>query len=494
MLTGRDLMSCRFLYLFRTQMTKQQWQEVFPLLVKHLASENYVLHTYAAIVIDRALALFDDAQTPYIPSATLSREAKQILQRLLSLVERDPTPEKVQENEFLLRCVMRVMLSLRQDIAPYVDFLLTHFVNITRVIRHNPSNPRFYYFLFESIGALIRYGGPSNQEKLERTLYTPFSELLQGDIQEFIPYVFQLFAALLEANPSASLSEYYQSLIPAVLTPVLWESKGNSPALARLLSSLIARGPDTIIANSQLESTLGIFQKLISSKSNDIHGFDLLETLITSLPPEALAPYWPQIFTLLLTRLSNSRTESFALRFCRLYHLMSARLEQGLGADAVKGIVDTIQAGLFRQIYPSVILADTPKLVRPLDRKTAVVSFTKTLGDSEAFATEFAVGWGRTCESLLNLMVNPPVPPKGDDLVLPVEGDVDELSFGVGFTPLNTCKRTPRDPFADIADLKSWMGTYLGQADARHGGRVQKFIVERLSEQTKAALLAYMQG
>jgi len=100
-----------------------------------------------------------------------------------------------------------------------------------------------------------------------------------------MPYVFQLFAALLEANRSATLPDYYQNLIAPILMPVMWESKGNVPALVRLLSAIIPRGSQFIIQNNQIEPVLGIFQKLISTKANESYGFDLLETVVASFPP-----------------------------------------------------------------------------------------------------------------------------------------------------------------------------------------------------------------
>lgn len=100
-----------------------------------------------------------------------------------------------------------------------------------------------------------------------------------------MPYVFQLFAALLEANPSATLPNYYQNLIAPVLMPVMWDSKGNIPALVRLLSSIIPRGSQSIIQNNQVEPILGIFQKLLSTKANESHGFDLLESVVAGFPP-----------------------------------------------------------------------------------------------------------------------------------------------------------------------------------------------------------------
>lgn len=100
-----------------------------------------------------------------------------------------------------------------------------------------------------------------------------------------MPYVFQLFAALLEANPSATLPGYYQELIAPILMPVMWESRGNIPALVRLLSSIIPRGSQYIIEHNQIEPILGIFQKLVSTKANEGYGFDLLETVVATFPP-----------------------------------------------------------------------------------------------------------------------------------------------------------------------------------------------------------------
>lgn len=97
--------------------------------------------------------------------------------------------------------------------------------------------------------------------------------------------MFQLFAALLEANPSGSLSEYYTALIPPILTPDLWTSKGNVPALVRLLSAIIHRGASYIAGNNQLETLLGVFSNLVSTKINEVYGFELLECIVANFPP-----------------------------------------------------------------------------------------------------------------------------------------------------------------------------------------------------------------
>ncbi|KAL1987176.1 hypothetical protein VTN96DRAFT_4782 [Rasamsonia emersonii] len=481
----------KYLYLFRSIITKQQWQEVFPLLVKHLGSSNYVVYSYAAIAVERVLNLSDGQGQPVIAPSAITPLAKELLEHLFQLIEKDPSPPKVQENEFLMRCVMRVLIVIRENVVPHTDIVLQHLIKITQIISGNPSNPRFYYYHFEALGAFIRFAAPTNPEKLEQALYTPFAAVLQADVQEFMPYIFQLFAALLEANPSATLPDYYQNLIAPILMPVMWESRGNVPALVRLLCSIIPRGTQYIMQNNQVEPILGIFQKLVSTKANESYGFDLLETVVENFPPNTLEKYFISIMQIILTRLQNSKTENLTLRFVRFYHFISAHDEKGYSADFFIQVTEKVQADLFTPIYLNIILPESQKLARPLDRKTAVLSFTKTLANSEAFANRYKKGWGYTCEALLKLLELPPLPAAKDDII--ADHDVDDMAFGVGFTQLSTVRPRPKDPWPETgADLKVWVGKYLKEADTKHGGRISGFVQERLSDEAKRVLGSYM--
>jgi exportin-2 (importin alpha re-exporter) len=333
----------KFIYVFRSQFDLRLWHAAFPLLVQHLNSSNYLIYTYAAIAVERALYLSTEDKQPIIPQADVVAFSKDLLTHLFKLIEKSSAPEKVQENEFLMRCVMRVLIVIKEGLLPIVDLVLRNLINITMVIRHNPSNPRFYYYHFEAIGALIHYAGPSESNKLEKALFDPFMGVLQNDVQEFMPYVFQLFAALLETNSSGVLPDSYAALIPPIIQPPLYELKGNVPALIRLLSAIMTRGTDTIISNNQLEPILGIFQKLLSTKTHETQGFELVEAVISSFPVQTLQPYFGAMVQIMLTRLSQSKTENFSLRFVRFYHFVSARDDKGLGTDFFINITDHIQ-------------------------------------------------------------------------------------------------------------------------------------------------------
>ena len=146
----------KYLYVFRSQMTKEQWHAAFPLLVRHLGSNNYVVYTYAAIAIERILYMTNEARQPLFSEEDILPVSGNLSERLFQLIEKESAPEKVQENEFLMRCVMRVLIVIRDGVLRMLDNVLNHLIKITNIIEKNPSNPRFYYYHFEAIGALIR--------------------------------------------------------------------------------------------------------------------------------------------------------------------------------------------------------------------------------------------------------------------------------------------------------------------------------------------------
>ena len=60
---------------------------------------------------------------------------------------------------------------------------------------------------------------------------------------------------------------------------------------------------------------------------------------------EALQPYLNDFFVLLLTRLTQSKTEKFSQAFIRTIMLPIAISKPGLGADEIYGHVESLQAG-----------------------------------------------------------------------------------------------------------------------------------------------------
>ena len=193
----------KYLYTFRSQMNREQWSAAFPLLVRHLGSPNYVVYSYTAIAVERVLALVDENHQPVVDKEMVIPLAKDLLEHLFRLIERNTSPDKtkaateIQENEFLMRCLMRVLIVIREGLLPLTDVLLKHFVEIINLVYLNPSNPRFCYYLFEAVGAVIksasshrskylltssRFAGHGHSTVLADTLYHPFVAILDSDI------------------------------------------------------------------------------------------------------------------------------------------------------------------------------------------------------------------------------------------------------------------------------------------------------------------------
>lgn len=145
----------KFLHTFRNQLTKEQLLSVLPLLITHLSSVNYVVSTYAATTIERILFIRVNGQAQF-SQADVRPFAQDILTALFGRIEAGQTPEKMAENDYLMRCVMRVILTARQSLTPVYSVVLQHLVGIVGEISKNPSNPKFNQYTFEAVSALIR--------------------------------------------------------------------------------------------------------------------------------------------------------------------------------------------------------------------------------------------------------------------------------------------------------------------------------------------------
>ena len=191
----------KYLYIFRSQITPEQWRDAFPLLVKQLGSTEYVVYTYAAIALERTMALNNSSKQPVIDRVAVEKLAPQLLQHLFGLIQTDLQPARLQENEFLMRCIMRVLIVIKEGVVPITGEVLPHLIKIIEISGQNPSNPRFCYYLFEAAGAFIRYVlalniccissmlnicrfvAPAQPGELEMEFYGPLATILQNDIQ-----------------------------------------------------------------------------------------------------------------------------------------------------------------------------------------------------------------------------------------------------------------------------------------------------------------------
>ncbi|CCH46767.1 Exportin-2 [Wickerhamomyces ciferrii] len=440
----------KYIFIFRNQLTKEQLLESFPILTKHLHSKEFVEYTYSAITIERILSLRDDSnKKPMFNKSDIEPIVQDLLSNVFRLIlQNSSTPEKLAENEFLMKTVMRVLIIAEDTISSYSGDILEQLLSIVSIISKNPSNPKFSHFTFESISVLIKNNYLQNYSKFLEIVLPTLLNILGNDVQEFVPYTFQIFAFLLEVKPnSIPLPETYKQLVQPLLSPSVWEFKGNIPAVTRLLQAIITADSNVF---TELTPLLGVFQKLIASKLNENYGFDLLETIILKFDDSKIQSYTKQIAILLLQRLQNSRTEKYVKKLIGLI----SKLTIIKNNDYAINFIEQVQPGIFGTIYEQFLLPSVLNIGNLLDKKIVIVGLTNLISSPILISGNYSKLLIPTFQILIKIITSESIFNIKGDHEETIDLELEEItSFGSNFSRLSTISSKPFDPLPQINNI-----------------------------------------
>lgn len=277
----------RFISDFRSQLDKEQHLlPAFVLIQHHLASHHLVVHTFAASAIDKILSVRKQGQLLFSPT-DIRHVVDPIITTIIKVLQQHKSSaQKVSENEFLIKALLRTLSVAQPEVLlPILETPLECITNLISLVAVSPSNPIFNHNLFECAAAIIRQCGavPQAATHIESTLLPVLQQILQNNVTEFIHYVFQILAVMLEAGSLPAISTTIQSLITPTLQPALWMSSENIPALTRFLQAVIGKDGAFFVRNNMLPQVLGIFQTLLGSKVHEASAFALACSLIQSI-------------------------------------------------------------------------------------------------------------------------------------------------------------------------------------------------------------------
>lgn len=489
--------SIKYIMTFRNQLTKDQLVTTIPLLVEHLKNPNVVVFTYAAITVDRLFSMTSFTDSMYAPvfnKHDIEPYANDLLTNLFTLILSNQAPEKLSENEFLIKTVMRV-LNTAEDLIEdnFKITIMEQLLKVLGIISKNPSNPRFTHYIFESLGLVIKFGARENDAKVQSYITLTMPSLLQilgEDVQEFIPYTFQILAFLLESLlPTAPLPNDYKALVRPLLSPSVWELRGNVPGVTRLLNAIIAHDSSAIASSSEdLLPLLGVFQKLIASRANDSYGFEILETILLHIPLNIVSVHLSQVAVLLLTRLKTSRTDKFIKKFVLflmslccipLNDELNANTKGQINAAFVVNFIESVQLGVFQQINHSFILPTTEDFANLQDKKISALGLAQ-LVTSEPFTqgpfTQLLIPTTeQLCKNLsllqgilkgTNAVENTITGAANTTSVAINEMDLESAAYGSSYSTLVCIRRKPFDPVPqvqneDFKQIKFGVVSYL---------------------------------
>lgn len=239
----------KFIMTFRSLLGEQTLLACMPQLIRHLRSESVVVHSYAACCIEKVIAL-----KGAISKEQLSPMSADLLTGLFGVLGLAGSSA---ENEYVMKAIMRSFAHLQDACMPFMAEALPKLTEILTIVARNPSRPNFNHFLFETLALAIRIvckAQPAAVSSFEQTLFPVFQGILQQDILEFMPYVFQMLSLLLEQREHSGqpIAEPYWALFPCLLAPTLWDRSGNVTPLIRLLCAFIRQGSAQVAALDKL--------------------------------------------------------------------------------------------------------------------------------------------------------------------------------------------------------------------------------------------------
>lgn len=380
-----------------------------------------------------------------------------------------------------MKATMRGLAVIKEDAVQVTEMIIKKLTETLGKVCKNPSNPHFNHYLFESIAVLVRSVCSTDAkyvQSFEGLLFPPFNHVLQMEVTEFTPYVFQVLAQLLEYSSASELSAGYEGLFQPLLTPALWESKGNVPALTRLVCAYVFKGGKQIIAKGHLLGILGVFQKLISSKANEHYGFLLMGSLVEFAGADALRAHIVEVFNILLMRLQNSKT----VRYTRHISLFFSLVIGKWGASAWLQILNSVQPGLggmlLKQVWLPCVM--TESAFNRSDTKTMIVGMIMLMKEPDIAGMDNGNVWATMVCAILKLVGSGNVlMSSADDGKHNEDGGDDveiEIRFDSSFSKLHFAGKPVTDKFPDISDPAGLLAKSIQECCALKPGALSSLL------------------
>jgi exportin-2 (importin alpha re-exporter) len=404
----------KFLTIFRSQVPKAMVLPVLPAIVQLLAAEENVVHTYAANCLERLLTTKEPAPpgapagtrpTPRYAAADLQPLVQPLLTNLFGVFQ---LPDS-QENEYAMKAVMRTVGFLGEGIKPVAGVCLQALSGMVMETCKNPRNPTFSHYLFESVAALLRHANdPALIGTFEQMLFPPFQHVLQQDVVEFAPYVFQLLSQMIEIHPG-TLPPAYMGIFPALLVPLLWDRQANVTPLVRLLEAYLRKAPQEVVSSGHLTGILGVFQKLAASRAQDHQGFFILNAFVECLALPAWIDHLPAVWGILFSRLQTSKTVKFTKSLVVFISLLGSKH----GAAVVSESMAKVQPGVFEMVLTGVVADAIGSIAGVSEEKVVAVAGARFLTECPSVLAQDAA-WAKLLTAVVTMLEKPEEDKGGD--------------------------------------------------------------------------------
>jgi len=429
--------SClKFVTVFRNQLPREQIGAVLPAICRQVNSESPVVHTYAAICVEKLITVKDrnpqGVSSLRYDAASMRPSLLQMVEPILQIVASN---RGIPMNEYLMRAVARIFAFLKQLGAEAGLATLRPLSAILVAMSANPSNPVFNHNLFEAIASIVKVCVPSQPDAVEAVLLPGFGQVLEQNVADFLPYTFQILGLLLDATPS--VKPLYTQLFARLLATELWRAQANVPGLIRLFRAYFAK--HTVFADllrSHMQALLERFQFVLSNRRTEVSALELLNSMYVNLPMDFYQQYFKTLMTVLLTRLQNTKSPRFKKDFVISCSLCLHRCSP----NVLPAVLNEIQPGLLSNLVMGVWLPVTKNALKLDERKICSVGLVKLMAQDEVRQNQPLLS--ACCAALVTLLGLTPTSVAAiaeeagsDDEGAPADGGAG-LDFEVSFNKL----------------------------------------------------------
>uniref|UniRef100_A0A183CBE9 Cse1 domain-containing protein n=1 Tax=Globodera pallida TaxID=36090 RepID=A0A183CBE9_GLOPA len=454
----------KFLVLFRKQLNPEQIIECFHgqnglldcSIIRFLSSSHVLLHHYVAYAVERLFLM----KHPTIPQDNLFNSANIPIDVLVNALFDCFRAPSAYETHYIMKALMRTFSLMDDRMAAnahlYVNKL---FQMVTEAVRV-PKNPLFVHYIFESLCILIRKAYSKVVGGLDQHVIPIIELILGNDVLEFVPYVLQIIALMLdqsqmEKQRGIELSqEAYVRFFPTLLRPDYWSRSANVPALVLVFESFIRCFPQLTFGAQYSDQVLGIFQRLIGSKAYDQHGFRLANTFISHLDSSGYER--PLTSNVILLTMLNRMQQNKTSKYTRQFTLFILRYAACKGGTALANSLETIQAGIYGMVLDKILLTEMhamPQTTTYEEKRIVTIGAAKLITDTTTFL-------GQRYAQIVELVVNvleafEHKTPTAVDAVPEKEepAEVNELEYSDPYCKLSYAQHP--EPFApEIGNIK----------------------------------------
>ncbi|KAH7543014.1 exportin-2 [Ziziphus jujuba] len=476
----------KFFTMFRNHIPKQAALQLFPDLIRFLGAESNVVHSYAAICIEKLLLVKDEGGRARFNADDVSPFFISLRDNLFIAMK---FPES-EENQYVMKCIMRV-LGVADVNGEIAGRCIDRLKSILSEVCRNPKNPIFNHYLFESVAILVKRACEKDSSLIsafEGSLFPSLEMILVNDVTEFFPYAFQLLAQLVELN-RPPFSPSYMRIFKILLSPDSWNRASNVPAFVRLLQAFLQKAPHELNQDGRIGHVLEIFEKLVSLPGSLEQGFYVLNTVIENLEYSVLERYICHIWEVLFKQLQHWQTVQSRKTVKLVKHLLIL-MSLFIIKHGSNNLVDTIHPNLFKSVLENVWIPNLKNIRGAIETKLTSVASTRLICESPRLLDATAVEhWGKMLDGIVTLLSEAERDRIEDEREMP---DIDEnVGYTTTFVRLYNAGKKEEDPLKDVKDPKEFLVVALARLSAIYPGRFPQIIWQYLNSDNQAALLHF---